>query len=194
MKKIRDMPAEELAGLVCQTLQDAGITVTLTGGACVAIWSLGKYVSHDLDFIEEGPVPPRKVRDVLRRLGFEKKGRHFIHAETEFFVEFPTGPLMVGQQRVEHVSQRTTPAGILRLLSPTDSVKDRLAAFFHWNDRQSLEQALLVAESQPIDLKEVRRWARSERAEKKLREFERRLKPAVAIKPRAKKNAGRESP
>ena len=27
-------------------------------------------------------------------------------------------------------------------LTPTDAVKDRLAAFFHWSDRQSLEQAL----------------------------------------------------
>jgi len=37
------MSAEELAGLVCGTLQNAGITVTLTGGGCVAIWSEGKY-------------------------------------------------------------------------------------------------------------------------------------------------------
>ena len=58
------MSIEELAGLVCQTLQNAGITVTLTGGACVAIWSKGKYVSHDLDFIEEGPVPRKAVHGV----------------------------------------------------------------------------------------------------------------------------------
>ena len=32
---------------------------------------------------------------------------------------------------------------ILKLLSPTDCVKDRLAAYYHWNDRQSLEQAIL---------------------------------------------------
>jgi hypothetical protein len=48
------MSAEELAGLVCETLLKAGITTTLSGGGCVAIWSEGKYVSHDLDFIEEG--------------------------------------------------------------------------------------------------------------------------------------------
>lgn len=170
------MSAEELAGLVCQSLQDAGVIVTLTGGACVAIWSEGKYVSDDLDFIEEGPVPRRKIREVLKRLGFAEKGRHFVHPDTKFFVEFPTGPLTVGDQRVERVAERKTPTGTLRLLWPTDCVKDRLAAYFHWNDRQSLEQALLVAQAQTIDLEDIRRWAKSERNEAKFRVFERRVK------------------
>ena len=48
MKQIGDMSAEELAGLVCHALRQAGVTVTLTGGACVAIWSEGRYVSDGL--------------------------------------------------------------------------------------------------------------------------------------------------
>lgn len=169
------MSAEELAGLVCQTLKDAGVTVTLTGGACVAIWSQGKYVSKDLDFIEEGPVPRRKIRDALKPLGFREEGRYFVHPATTIFVEFPTGPLMVGGQRIEHVAERTTLSGSLRLLSPMDCVKDRLAAFFHWNDRQSLEQALMVAQAQHVDLEDVRRWSKSEGNEAKFSIFEQRL-------------------
>jgi hypothetical protein len=172
------MSSEELAGLVCHTLRSAGITVTLTGGACVAIWSKGKYVSHDLDFIEEGPVPRRRVREVMSALGFEERGRHFVHPESKLLVEFPNGPLMVGDQRVERVSERTTPAGVLRLLSPTDCVKDRLAAFFHWNDRQALEQALLVAGAQRINMADIRRWSRSEENAEKFQEFERQLRRA----------------
>ena len=49
MKHVGDMTAEELAGLVCQSLETAGVIVALTGGSCVAIWSDGLYVSHDLD-------------------------------------------------------------------------------------------------------------------------------------------------
>jgi hypothetical protein len=169
------MSAEELAGRICQSLQDAGVTVTLTGGACVAIWSKGKYVSHDLDFIEEGPVPRQKIRAVLRRLGFAEKGRHFVHPKNKFFVEFPTGPLMVGDQRIERVSERTISTGRLRLLTPTDCVKDRLAAYFHWNDRQALEQALLVAQAQDVDLKDIRRWSKSEGNQAKFRVFKKRL-------------------
>ena len=56
MKPIGDMTAEELAGLVCHSLETAAVIVTLTGGTCVGIWSEGRYVSHDLDFVEEGPV------------------------------------------------------------------------------------------------------------------------------------------
>jgi hypothetical protein len=50
-------------------------------------------------------------------------------------------------------------------------VKDRLAAWFHWNDRQSLSQAVLVAKSQPVDLDDVRAWASAEGADDKLGEF-----------------------
>lgn len=171
MKITADTSAEELAGLVCQTLRDAGVTVTLTGGACVAIWSSGKYVSSDLDFIEEGLVPRRKVQTALATLGFKPDGRHFVHPRTKFFVEFPPGPLMIGNQRIEKASKRDTPAGTLRLLSPTDCVKDRLAAYFHWNDRQAFEQALLVAIDQRIDLPDIRRWSRGEDNQEKFDHF-----------------------
>lgn len=176
MKPVADMSAEEVAGLVCKALSDAGIIVTLTGGACVAIWSAGLYVSHDLDFVEEGPVPRRKVQAALKPLGFTPKGRHFVHPDTSFFVEFPTGPLMVGDERVERVSERATSAGLLRLLTPTDCVKDRLAAFFHWNDRQALEQALLVANTQQVDVDDIRRWSQSEGHAESYAQFEKRLK------------------
>jgi hypothetical protein len=105
------MSVEELAGLVCETLANAGVTTTLTGGACVAIWSEGKYVSRDLDFIEEGPVPRRQVKEALAIIGFSEKNRYFIHPETEFYLEFPTGPLTVGDERVRKVETRDTGAG-----------------------------------------------------------------------------------
>ncbi|MGB5719259.1 MAG: hypothetical protein WBM34_01110 [Woeseiaceae bacterium] len=178
MKPLADMSVEELAGLVCETLENVGITTTLTGGACVAIWSDGKYVSRDLDFIEEGPVSRRQVKDALAKIGFTEKNRYFFHPETEFFVEFPTGPLTVGDERVHKVEIRDTAAGRLRLLSPTDCIKDRLAAFFYWNDKMALEQALLVARSQSVDLADLRRWAKAEGEAEQFEQFERALSQA----------------
>jgi hypothetical protein len=61
------------------------------------------------------------------------------------------------------------PTGTLRVISPTDCVKDRLAAYYHWGDRQSLEQAILVAEESDVDLNEIKRWSEKEG---KLGEFE----------------------
>lgn len=51
------------------------------------------------------------------------------------------------------------PTGTLRIISPTESVKDRLAAWYHWKDRQSLNQARLVAHEHDIDIEEVRQWS-----------------------------------
>ena len=52
--------------------------------------------------------------------------------------------------------------GRLRLLSPTECVKDRLAAYYRWEDRQCLEQAAMVAAENQIDLDEIERWSASE--------------------------------
>jgi hypothetical protein len=56
-------------------------------------------------------------------------------------------------------------------MTPTDSVKDRLAAYYHWNDQQALEQALMVAESQKIDFHEIKRWSAQEGHSEKHRQF-----------------------
>jgi len=82
-----------------------------------------------------------------------------VYPDTDFFVDFPAGPLAVGSEPVREIQEITFPTGHLALLSPTDCVKDRLAAYYYWNDRQCLDQALLVAETKEIDLREIQRWS-----------------------------------
>ena len=84
--------------------------------------------------------------------------RHFKHPDSEFYVEFPPGPLSLGGELPAATNEIELPTGKLELLSPTDCVKDRLAAYYHWKDRQGLEQAALVAEEKDIDLDEIERW------------------------------------
>ncbi len=55
MKLVREMTAGELAAYVCTHLRDEGIDVVLSGGGCVSLYTLGQYVSYDLDFIELFP-------------------------------------------------------------------------------------------------------------------------------------------
>ena len=52
--------------------------------------------------------------------------------------------------------------GKLLLLSPTDCIKDRLAAYYYWDDKQCLEQAIMVAEENKIDIDEIQRWSEEE--------------------------------
>jgi len=108
-------------------------------------------------------------------MGFEEKGRYFVNAETEFFVEFPDGPLSVGEEPVKEISEFELATGILRIVSPTDCVKDRLCAFYFWNDQQGLAQAILVVESQDVDLKEIKRWSKIEGREQEYEIFKKKL-------------------
>ena len=84
-----------------------------------------------IEFFNIGNGDRTAARKVAKKIGFPEKHRYFIHPDTEFFVEFPAGPLTVGDERVHEVTIRDTVAGRLRLLSPTDCIKDRLAAFFY---------------------------------------------------------------
>lgn len=162
MKTIGAMSIGELAAYVCSHLQGNGINVVLSGGGCAAIHSQGQYVSYDLDFIENLGSSRRKLRRVLAEIGFEEQGRYFRHADTDFFLEFPAGPLAVGDEPPRELVVLHFETGDLTTLSPTDCVKDRLAAYFPWNDLECLEQALLVARMAAIDLHEIERWSLKE--------------------------------
>ena len=160
MKPVGDMSLGQLAGYVCSHLGRNGIRVVLSGGAAVSIHSGSRYQSFDLDFVENVPSGRERLREVLKEIGFIEKAWYFVHSETEFFLDFPAGPLAVGREPVKDIEEMDFPTGKLNILSPTECVKDRLAAYYHWSDRQSLHQALLVAKCKPINLKEIARWSR----------------------------------
>ena len=170
MKPIKNMTNAELAAFVQSHLLKRGIKVVLSGGACVSIYSSDKYVSKDIDLVNIHFAKTRDISAAMQEIGFTSEGRHFKHPDNEFFVEFPPGPLSVGEEPIKDIDERKLVTGILRIISPTECVKDRLAAYYHWNDLQCLEQASLVAEMNDIDLAEVERWSK---VEGKIAEFRR---------------------
>lgn len=170
MKPIGKMTQGELGAFIQSHLREKGIEVILSGGAAVAIHSNNKYVSKDLDLINIYGVNRRKIRDTMNVMGFYEEGRYFRHSDSDYFVEFPPGPLAIGEEPVKQIVEKKLSTGILKVISPTDCVKDRLAAYYHWGDQQSLLQASLVARQNSIDTDEIRRWSL---AEGKLEEFER---------------------
>lgn len=171
MKDLREMTVAELAAFVCSHLKQRGIDVVLSGGSCVSIYAPNRYVSMDLDFINRVQTARRELKKALAEIGFTEKKRYFVHPDTEFFLEFPSGPLAVGGEPVRAVEELHLETGILKLLSATDCVKDRLAAFYHWNDRQCLQQAVWVAQGLDIDWREIERWSLAEGEEEKFRVF-----------------------
>jgi len=175
VKQIKNMSQVELAAYIQDSLEEEGIKVVLSGGSAVSFYSGDKYVSKDLDLINTHFAKRSKIKVVMEKLGFQEQGRYFINPETQFFVEFPDGPLSVGEEPVKEVSEFELATGTLRVVSPTDCVKDRLCAFYFWNDQQGLAQAVLVAESQSVDLQEIKRWSKVEGREQEYEIFKGKL-------------------
>jgi len=166
-----DLPLKDLAVLVAHSLSRYGIEAVLSGGACVTLYTNNRYISGDLDFVTD-TIYEKKIGAAMEEIGFKlMPEKYFRKVGCKYFVEFVPAPLSVGKEPVKDIARIRTKKGVLKLLSPTDSVKDRLAAFFHWNDRQSLDQAVMVSRSQKVDLIEIMRWSANEGYPDKYKEF-----------------------
>lgn len=147
----------------------------------MAVASRSILTTANLDFIEEGRSTRKKIADCLREIGFQEKNRYFTHTDTRFFVEFPAGPLAIGDEPVSNITQLEFATGTLRLLSATDCVKYRLAAYYHWKDRQCLDQAIMVSTDAEVDIDEVERWSRHEGMTEEFERIKEQLKRATRI-------------
>lgn len=175
MKAIKNMTRLELAALISAEFQKHSIKVVLSGGSCVSIYSGEEYVSMDLDFVIAGLTKRDRIKEIMESLGFREERRCFRHPDTELLVEFPPGPLGVGEEPVKQIDEIPTDAGVLLIISPTDCVKDRLTWYYHGKDDEALRQAVLVARHKSVDLNEIKRWSRGEGKSDLFREFRKRL-------------------
>lgn len=170
MKITKSMTRKEFAAAVVKQLEKDGISCVLVGGACVSIYTEEKHASKDLDFIS--PYSHEVIATALLEIGFEKDGRYFIHPNSELYVEFPSGPVAIGHKEpVKPEGMLKVGETVIKMYSPTQCVLDRLAAWFHWNDRRSLIHALWVCEKHPVSLTKIKKWAQKEGEPEKLEQF-----------------------
>jgi hypothetical protein len=164
VKITRRSSAREVASEVVTALGEKGIRAVLSGGGCASIYTEGVYQSVDLDFILQDPGTQRQLDEAMASIGFARKGTQYFHPLARYYVEFPPGPLGIGSDyRIEPI-EVVSRGRRLRMLSPTDSCRDRLAGFFHWNDRQGLEVAVRIAARKRVDLEAIRNWSEKENA------------------------------
>jgi hypothetical protein len=164
--KIRDV-----AITVSNALAASGIRATLSGGACASIYSGGVYQSSDLDFILQSRVSGTQLDEAMSAAGFQRKGVPYLHSSARFYVEFPPGPLSIGSDYQIVPIERKFRGGALLTLSATDSCRDRLAGFFHWNDRPGFRAAVHIALRNRVDMKAIRDWSLRERALPRFEQF-----------------------
>lgn len=166
MKSIRRLGRAEIAALVVETLANAGIDVVLVGGSCVCVYTSERFGSFDLDFVDLSYARRKSIAEALATIGFTAKGstRYFEHKAIQWVLEFPPAPLAVGHQPIasSEVAEWVTDVGTLKLLNPTDCVKDRLLNYYLYDDAQCLEQANDVARSHAIKWADLKRWHEGE--------------------------------
>ena len=162
---------------MARALRKAGIRAVLTGGACAAIHTAGGYSSEDVDFILQSTPSARRLDDAMASIGFLRRKDQYFHPRTTFFIEFPPGPLGIGRDLAVKPVIKTVRAsgGSVRTLSATDSCRDRLAAFYHWADRQSLDVAVLIALRNRVDMRKISGWSAREGAAEGYGQFVREL-------------------
>jgi hypothetical protein len=152
----------DVAVAVGDALRRAGIRGVLTGGASAHLYAEGAYTSADVDFVLAEP-PTKAALDVaMAPLGFKRDRDRYIHSKTSYYVEFPRGPLGIGEDFSIRPVWRSRHGARTLVLSATDACRDRLAAYFHWNDRQSLNVAVAIAIRNRVSLAKIRQWSRKE--------------------------------
>lgn len=131
----------ELAAVVAENLQNHGVDVVLVGGLAVEIYTENLYLTKDIDMVNTNYSTIDTLHNAMAGLGFYKQGRVYVNDTTDITVEFPPGPLSVGDTLIKKITHQQVANKRIPILTLEDVIKDRLAAYVHWQDRQSLIQA-----------------------------------------------------
>ena len=163
----------DIAFEVCTALSHAGTTAVLTGGGAATLSAPEAIQSYDLDFILTAYGGDGSAGEALAALGYSLRGQHYEHSTSQFLLEYPPGPLAIGDELITKWTTLKEGDRLLHLLTATDSCRDRLAAFYHFHDRSALQQALAIQGAQPerTDLELIERWSKREGQVERCAEF-----------------------
>lgn len=152
---------EELWRYVSSHLEREEISTVLVGGAVVSVYTNDAYRSGDLDMVVSILISHKQVEKALAKIGFTKNGlRYYQHPECQhLYLDISTNIVSIGEQtHIQPDIWELDGVGI-KILSPTDSVKDRLASYIHTQDsRDNLVLAAMVACLHPVDLDAIEAW------------------------------------
>jgi hypothetical protein len=151
-----------VAVLVGDALRRHGIRAVLTGGACASLHSGGTYTSRDVDYVLLVETKLGTLDTAMNSMGFRRNGDRYQSPDSPYYVEFPAGPLAIGEDRALRPIRVRRGRAMALALSATDSCRDRLAAFFHWNDRQALRVAVSIALRNRIAMRRLKAWSEAE--------------------------------
>lgn len=160
-----------MAFAVCTALDEIGSVAVLVGGSAATYYAPTRYQSRDADFVITFRSDKHDESKAISSIGFVEKQGVYRHPSSKYTVEFLPAPLAVAGDII--TAYATVRRGIetLHVLHRADVVRDRLAAFYHWDDRSALRTAVDVALTGPLDLDAIRAWSGAEGASDKFDEF-----------------------
>jgi hypothetical protein len=164
---------EQMWKYVATHLSKNGIDTILVGGAVVAIYTEGAYRSGDLDFVLLTYLN-EKLPEVMKDIGFTvSTSRHYSHPEcTSLIIDFASGPPGIGEDLRIKPAEVKSDGQVIKIYSPTDCIRDRLASYIHFKAAECLAQAVMVAKKYPFDYSKVKKWCQAEGSPKSFEEFE----------------------
>ncbi len=162
----KDSTLEDVCFGVAAALDRFSIQGVLTGGSAATIYAPDVYASMDADFVLVNFPKREQLQKALAEIGFMPSATAgmFEHPQSTFTVDFPKGPLAVGGEYIQDTAVIERGDICLRILTPTDCVRDRLAHFYYWSDYTALNAAVGVARANPlkIDIPALSAWTERE--------------------------------
>ncbi|OGQ05244.1 MAG: hypothetical protein A2W61_04290 [Deltaproteobacteria bacterium RIFCSPLOWO2_01_44_7] len=148
----------KIAAVIADALRTVGEDPILVGGTAVEFYTEGGYATQDIDMVTPGGP---SLFEVMMNLGFERRGKDFIHEELEIYIEFP-GVSLGGERQSDLLDVDGTP---LLIISIEDLIVDRLCAYKFWKSGIDGLAALLLLESRKVDEKRLKTQAKREEVE-----------------------------
>jgi predicted nucleotidyltransferase len=150
---MEELTLSELAATVASHLKRHGIEVVVVGGSAITAHVPDVYTSMDIDFAVTTGIDRRKISKALRGLGFNEQGRVYANPATIYVLDFVAN-IYIDQRAITDYVDLRTAAGTFRVYRLEDAIADRVAAFIHWSDSESLD----VAERTVAATKERTSW------------------------------------
>lgn len=93
-----DTSLVDVCFIVCTALALVDTTVVLTGGSAATFYAPQAYQSRDADFIIT--LSGENNAATMKSLGYSEKGGTYVHKSNGYTVEFPKGPLAIGDDLI----------------------------------------------------------------------------------------------
>lgn len=148
----RDLTMRDVATIVATRLKEHDVLVSVVGGSAVTLHAPDTYTSADIDLVALSGIERKKIDAALASLGYVRKGRNYVHSESEWTLDVVGDSAFIGSRSIETFVTISTRFGDVQVLRVEDAIADRIAHFLHWSDSEALSIAEALARAKADEL------------------------------------------